>query len=142
MTYMCLIIQEAHKSGGEVWHSNDANFRQNAATDPSADWLRLDASLHSATFLAFESEGGLFCHLCYNSDHMASDCALFPLLADQLPALPSAASVSCLHHSARKPLQVASPSGSKQTNLCVLEQRGLHQRFWMYVLPYYFRHMV
>ena len=61
----------------------------------------------------------------YDSDHIANDCALFPLSAGQSSALLSAASVSRPHHSARKPLQMSS---SKQIPICVSWNKGACSR--------------
>ena len=48
LVYMALVIQEARKN---VRRTYDQIFRQNPATDPTADWAGLDASLYAATFL-------------------------------------------------------------------------------------------
>ena len=50
LAYLALIVAEARKHGGDGWQAYDSVFGQNAAHDPTADWSRLDTSLHAATF--------------------------------------------------------------------------------------------
>ena len=77
LSYLSLVIMEARRNGGEGWRSYDTVFRQNAANNPDADWSRLDASLHASTFLAHRSDtAGLFCPLCFGTDHSRRDCAM------------------------------------------------------------------
>ena len=77
LAYMSLIIMEARRNGGDGWRSYGTVFRQNAANNPDADWSRLDASLHASTFLAQRSElNGVFCSLCFGTDHSRRDCAM------------------------------------------------------------------
>ena len=79
LAYLCLIIREAQRNGGDGWAIYDKIFRQNAQGDSSVDWSKLDSSLHSSTFLAFQSGPGTFCPLCFDCDHSQIECALFPL---------------------------------------------------------------
>ena len=81
LAYLALIVAEARKHGGDGWQAYDSVFRQNAAHDPTADWSRLDTSLHAATFLAQQSDSGSFCQLCAATDHTHKDCALRPFSA-------------------------------------------------------------
>ena len=82
LAYMCLIIREARRAGGDGWVSYDAVYRQNAAQDNTTDWSKLDASLHSSTFLSTRRTNTTFCSLCFESDHTSSSCALAPLMSE------------------------------------------------------------
>lgn len=77
LAYMSIIIREARKNGGDGWKAYDTIFRQNAAEDPTADWSRLDSSLHATTFIADRGSSTHFCRLCCDSDHDPKDCALY-----------------------------------------------------------------
>ena len=79
LAYLSLVISEARRIGGDGWATYDAIFRQNAAEDEAADWTRLDASLHAATFLAQSSGSRSVCPHCSASDHLPKECALRPL---------------------------------------------------------------
>ena len=46
--------------------------------DPTTEWTKLDSSLHSSTFLAFRTGTGTFCPLCFDCDHIQTECALAP----------------------------------------------------------------
>ena len=69
-------------------------FQQNAAQDNTTDWSKLDASLHSSTFLSTRRTNTCttFCSLCFESDHTSSSCALAPLMSEggrSSPPLPT-----------------------------------------------------
>lgn len=49
--------------------------------DPHADWLKLNSSLYSVTFLAHQNGHGKTCLRCLESDHLGSECALAPAIA-------------------------------------------------------------
>ena len=107
LAYLALIVAEARKHGGDGWRAYDSVFRQNVAHDPTADWFRLDASLH--VFLAQRSDSGSFCQLCAATDHTHKDCAIRPFSASstffalQLP-----------HQYQLGPLDLAQPSLAPQ----------------------------
>ena len=109
LAYMSLIITEARRNGGEGWRSYDTVFWQNAANNPDADWTRLDSSLHSSTFLAQRAEyAGLFCPLCFSTDHSRRDCAM-RTFSSSSPSQPTSNSTS-------SPL--ATRSGSGRIPIC------------------------
>ena len=83
--YMCLLIQEARKHGGDGWSTYDRLFRQHAAANPAWSWATLDGSIHAATILASRNGVGIHCRLCAESDHVAHECALFPLFNPSAP---------------------------------------------------------
>ena len=76
LTYARLLIRESRKHGGDGWKAYDTVFRANAAATTSAEWTKLDPSLHAATLVANRSGQGLFCQNCFESDHSPAECAL------------------------------------------------------------------
>ena len=52
-------------------------------------WATLDGSIHAATFLALRTGSATHCRLCADSDHLAHECALAPLLNPHQPARPT-----------------------------------------------------
>ena len=83
--YACLVIQEARKHGGDGWCAYDQLFRQHAAAKPDLPWATLDGSIHAATILASRTGTGTHCRLCAESDHLAQECALAPILNHSQP---------------------------------------------------------
>ena len=96
LAYMCLIIREARRAGGDGWVSYDAVFRQNAAQDNTTEWSKLDASLHSSTFLSTRRTNTTFCSLCLESNHTSSRCALAPLMSEGGRSSPPL--LTCTYH--------------------------------------------
>ena len=48
LAYMRIIVKEAGRSNNKGWLNYDRIFRQNAVSDPTLNWARLDSSLHSS----------------------------------------------------------------------------------------------
>ena len=48
-------------------------------------WVTLDGSIHAATFLASRTGSGTHCRLCADSDHLAHEYALAPMLSSSQP---------------------------------------------------------
>ena len=120
LAYMALVIREARKNGGEGWRAYDQIFRQNAAMDPTADWARVDASLYAATFLVQRTTAGLFCKICCDTDHEASDCALLPYSA----AASQDSSTQVKSDLKASPKERPSRFGSFSIPICISWNRG------------------
>ena len=130
--YLCLIVREAQKCGGDGWTIYDQVFRQNAQGEATVEWSRLDSSLHSSTFLAFQSGIGSFCPLCFDSNHSQFDCALSPVApAGQSVPFPNRRTWT---QGARKPWEER-PGSSP---LCISWNRG---RCYKAPEPCNFRHV-
>ena len=76
LAYQTVLVREARRYGGNGWQAYDTMFRQQVANDPAADWSKLNSSLYSVTFLAYQNGSGKTCLHCLETDHSGSDCAL------------------------------------------------------------------
>ena len=76
LAYQTMLVREARRCGGNGWQAYDTMFRQQVANDPAADWSKLNSSLYSVTFLAYQNGRGKTCLHCLETDHTGSDCAL------------------------------------------------------------------
>ena len=76
LTYGRLIIRESQRHGGNGWLEYDKVFRQQAALDESVQWNELNPSLFASTILSAHVGPSVFCSLCQEADHHASNCAL------------------------------------------------------------------
>ena len=65
---------------GDSWSAYDSLFRQHAAANPDLPWATLDGSIHAVTFLASRTRMDTHCRQCADSDHLAHECALTPML--------------------------------------------------------------
>ena len=80
LAYMCNIVREASRFGGDGWKTYDYVFRSQAAVDPSMDWAELNPSMLMAFMAARPTSNTKpLCHLCQEADHSANSCALAPL---------------------------------------------------------------
>ena len=96
LAYMCNIVREASRFGGDGWKTYDYVFRSQAAVDPSMDWAELNPSMLMAFMAARPTSNTKpLCHLCQEADHSANSCALAPLapLHPRVPLLSSPAGV-------------------------------------------------
>ena len=77
LAYLRIIVKEAAHSNSKGWLNYDRIFRQNAVSDPTLSWARLDSSLHSSYCIGGPS-GALrvACPHCNEFDHSAQECAL------------------------------------------------------------------
>ena len=78
----------SQKTWGRRWCAYDRLFRQHAAAKPDLPWATLDGSIHAATILASRTGTGTHCRLCAESDHLAQECALAPILNYNQPVRP------------------------------------------------------
>ena len=76
LTYGRLIIRESQRHGGNGWLEYDKVFHQQAALDESVQWNELNPSLFASTILSAHVGPSVFCSLCQEADHHASNCAL------------------------------------------------------------------
>lgn len=77
LAYLRIIVKEAGRSNNKGWLNYDRIFRQNAASDPSLTWARLDSSLHSSYCIGGPSEAlRVACPHCNEFDHSAEECAM------------------------------------------------------------------
>ena len=78
LIYTRLILDLARKHGGRGWLDYDRVFRQQIAANPAYSWGELNPSLMAYTVLGSDSSynRGLWCPLCQETDHRASECAL------------------------------------------------------------------
>ena len=80
LAYAILLVRESLRHGGSGWMDYDRLFRQQAAFDPSLSWNIIHPGLQATTILAQRApSSGLFCTLCQDCDHVASQCALAQL---------------------------------------------------------------
>ena len=116
--YTCLVIQEARKHDGDGWSAYDRLFCQHAAAHPDLPWATLDGTIHVATFLASRMGIGTHCRLCADSDHLAHECTLAPILnSTQLARYAASQSSHC------KPW-LDSPSNTSTCPICNSWNRG------------------
>ena len=106
LAYLCNIVSEAAKIGGDGWHTHDYVFQSQAAINPDTDWSEVSPSLMMA-FLSGspKSQSVQLCSLCHEPDHQDSSCALAPL--SQSNKCPTGSKSLVRQHS---PPQTASPS--------------------------------
>lgn len=77
LAYLRIIVKEAARSNNKGWLNYDRIFRQNAVSDPTLSWARLDSSLHSSYCIGGPSEAlRVACPHCNEFDHSAEECAL------------------------------------------------------------------
>ena len=78
LAYMRIIVRESCRSSDKGWISYNRIFRQNAASDPSLCWAKLNTSLHSAFCVRSMSSSELaarkVCSHCNSFDHNPEDC--------------------------------------------------------------------
>ena len=80
LAYAILLIRESLRHGGSGWLEYDRLFRQQAAIDPTLQWNLIHPGLQATTILAQRATGAsVFCSLCQDCDHLASNCALAQL---------------------------------------------------------------
>ena len=116
--YACLVIQEARKHVWDGWSAYDRLFFQHAAANPDLPWATLDGTIHVATFLASRMGIGTHCRLCADSDHLAHECTLAPILNSTQPAHYAASQSSHC-----KPW-LDSPSNTSTCTICNSWNRG------------------
>ncbi len=75
MTYTRLVLHLAQKHGGSEWLDYDHTFQAQAASSPDMAWNAINPSLMASAVLSSTSTG-MFCHLCQEVDHQATDCTL------------------------------------------------------------------
>ena len=80
LAYQTMLVREARRCGGTGWqaYAYDTMFRQQVANDPAADWSKLNSSIYSVTFLAYQNGRGKTCLHCLETDPSGSDYALAP----------------------------------------------------------------
>ena len=78
LAYQTMLVREARRCGRTGWQAYDTMFRQQVANDPHADWSKLNSSLYSVTFQAYQNGRGKTCLHCLETDHSGSECALTP----------------------------------------------------------------
>ena len=61
LAYQTMIVREARRCGGKGWLNYETMFRQQAAINPSCDWLKFNNTLYSCTF---QNERGRTCTWC------------------------------------------------------------------------------
>ena len=76
LAYCRLIIREATRHTGNGWQEYDRTFRRQAAIDSSLPWNTLLPGLQATTLIGAHTTPGLFCSLCREPDHIATQCAL------------------------------------------------------------------
>ena len=78
LAYGRLLIREAQQHQGHGWMEYDRVFRQQAAIDQSKAWNILHADIQASTILGRNPfpYGGMYCTLCFETDHRADHCAL------------------------------------------------------------------
>ena len=110
--YTCLVIQEARKHGGDGWSAYDRLLRHHAAANLDLPRATLDDSIHAATFLVSRTGMGTHYRLCADSDNLAHECALAPILNSKQPAHYTVSQSS--HHKAWP----GSPSNTSTCPIC------------------------
>ena len=73
LTYARLIIREFQRHGGNGWLEYKV-FCQQAALDESVQWNELNPNLFASTILSAHVDPSVFCSLCQEADHHASNC--------------------------------------------------------------------
>ena len=105
------------KAWWDCWSAYDRLFRQHAAANSELSWATLDGSIHAATFLASRTGSGTHCRLCADSDHLAHECALAPVLSSSQPT----------RYAAQPSFRKALPGGTSSTSnrpICNSWNRG------------------
>ena len=80
LAYMRIIVKEAGRPNNKGWLNYDHIFCQNAVSDPTLNWARLDSSLHSSYCIPGE---GLRV-ACPHCNDLAEECDICPSLASML----------------------------------------------------------
>ena len=78
LAYGLLLIREAQQHQGHGWMEYDRVFRQQAAIDQSKAWNILHADIQASMILGrnLVPYDGMYCTLCFESDHRADHCTL------------------------------------------------------------------
>ena len=78
LAYGRMLIKESQQHQGNGWMEYDKVFRQQAAIDPSRAWNVLHSDIQASTILGRSRSlgGGIYCTLCFESDHRSDQCAL------------------------------------------------------------------
>ena len=92
LAYMRIIVKEAGRSNNKGWLNYNRIFRQNAVSDPTLNWVRLDSSLHSSYCIPGEGLR-VACPHCNEYDHSAEECAMSQSCLNAVKALSSSGSL-------------------------------------------------
>ena len=72
--------QPAKSTGGQpAWVVYDQNLRQEAASNPSQSWEKIDPSIYSQCFLDMAKSAEGWCHTCQSLDHTSDNFAQVPV---------------------------------------------------------------
>ena len=123
LAYSRLLIREALRHGGAGWLEYDRVFRRQVAINPTIPWNTIQPGLQAATIFGQSSAAGVFCSLCSECDHTASQCAL-ATVQQQLVSTPITQQAS-----ARPPVG-SRPSKRPETllHICVNWNKGACRR--------------
>ena len=89
MVYMTIIAKASKKYKWPSWVVYDLNFRQEAASNPSQSWSKVDPSMYSQCFLGMARSPEGWYQQCQSLDHTTGNCPSQRSLPRKRPWQPS-----------------------------------------------------